>query len=133
MNYTEKRNIKVSIITPNYNCGCFIEQAIVSVIAQTYQDWEMIIVDDCSTDDSYTIAMEYANRDGRIKVYRTEHQSGSPVEPRNIGIQKATGRYIAFLDSDDMWLPNKLENQLKLFDNKDTAVVFSNYKKINED
>jgi glycosyltransferase involved in cell wall biosynthesis len=133
MSHTEKWNIKVSIITPNYNCGNFIAQTVESVLAQTFQNWEMIIVDDCSSDDSYAIAMEYASRDGRIKVYSTERQSGSPVEPRNIGIQKATGRYIAFLDSDDVWLPNKLENQLKLFDNKDTAVVFSNYKKINED
>jgi glycosyltransferase involved in cell wall biosynthesis len=93
----------------------------------------MIIVDDCSSDGSYEITTEYANRDSRIKVYRTEHPSGSPVGPRNIGIQKAAGRYIAFLDSDDVWLPNKLENQLRLFSDKNTAVVFSNYKKINED
>jgi glycosyltransferase involved in cell wall biosynthesis len=127
-----KYNPLISIVTSCYNNVSFIAQTIESVLAQTYQNWEMIIVDDCSTDGSYAIAMEYASRDSRIKVYRTEHQSGSPVEPRNIGIQKATGRYIAFLDSDDVWLPNKLENQLKLFDNKDTAIVFSNYKKINE-
>jgi glycosyltransferase involved in cell wall biosynthesis len=90
----------------------------------------MIIIDDCSVDDSYEIAKKYADRDYRIQVYQTECRSGSPVVPRNTGIQKASGRYIAFLDSDDVWLPEKLERQLKLFDDKDIAIVFSNYEKM---
>lgn len=71
--------------------------------------------------------------DGRIKYYRIDNPSGSPTLPRNIGIEEARGRYIAFLDSDDIWLPNKLEEQLPLFKNKDTAIVFSNYEKMTEE
>lgn len=123
----------VSIITPCYNASAFIEQTMLSVQAQTYTDWEMLIVDDCSKDNSAEIIRRYAEKEQRIKYLKTENSSGSPVRPRNIAIEKAQGRYIAFLDSDDVWLPNKLEEQLKLFDDKKVAVVFSNYEKMNED
>jgi glycosyltransferase involved in cell wall biosynthesis len=122
----------VSIITPCFNAARYIVEGIQSVRAQTYLNWEMLIVDDCSTDNSISIISEYVKKDNRIKLYKTERQSGSPVLPRNIGIQNAQGRYIAFLDSDDVWLPKKLERQIKLFDSKDTAVVFSYYEKISE-
>jgi glycosyltransferase involved in cell wall biosynthesis len=120
----------VSIITPCYNCSAFIAQTIESVLAQTYQNWEMIIVDDCSTDDSREKICSYIKSANRIKLFKTIACSGSPVEPRNIGIQKAQGRYIAFLDSDDIWLPTKLENQIPFFKNIDIAIVFSYYEKI---
>ena len=123
----------VSIITPSYNSSAFISLSIESVLAQTFMDWEVLIVDDCSTDISPAIIMEYAKRDKRIRLLQTEQPSGSPAVPRNIGIMSAQGRYIAFLDSDDVWLPNKLEEQLKLFEDADTAIVYSNYEKINED
>ena len=123
----------VSIITPCYNSADYIADTIKSVIAQTYQDWEMIIVDDCSTDNSLDIIEDYAKYDSRIKVLRTEKSSGSPVAPRNLAIQKASGRYIAFLDSDDIWLPTKIESQLDVFKrHDDAAVVFSYYEKVNE-
>ncbi|GHU17458.1 glycosyl transferase [Spirochaetia bacterium] len=122
----------VSIIMPNYNNGRFIGSAIESVIAQTYKNWEMIIVDDCSSDNSIEIIKKYQDRDPRIRLFSTESPSGSPVKPRNIGIEKAKGRYIAFLDSDDLWLPDKLECQIKLFDNRNVAIVYSNYEKITE-
>ena len=126
-------NNRVSVITPSYNSSAFISQTIDSVLFQTYTDWEMLIVDDCSTDDSASIIKQYSKRDARIKYLKTDLPSGSPCEPRNIGIMSAQGRYIAFLDSDDVWLPNKLEEQLKLFEYADTAIVYSNYEKINED
>ena len=125
-------NNLVSIITPNYNCACFIGQTIESVLSQTYRNWEMLIIDDCSTDNSIEIIEKYVKQDARIKMFKTECNSGSPVKPRNIGIQNAQGRFIAFLDSDDLWLQDKLERQLPLFDDANAAVVFSNYEKITE-
>jgi glycosyltransferase involved in cell wall biosynthesis len=120
----------VSVITPNYNCASYIGQAVESVLAQSFQDWEMLIVDDCSTDGSDTIAAGYAKKDSRIRLYKTPSHSGSPLVPRNLGLEKAGGRYIAFLDSDDLWLPGKLERQLALFKDEKTAIVFSNYEKV---
>ena len=120
----------VSVITPCYNGANYLVNCIESVISQTFQDWEMLIVDDCSTDDSKEIITKYIQKDSRIKYYRTEHPSGSPTVPRNIGIDNANGRYLAFLDCDDMWLPTKLEEQLNVFKDKKCAMVFSNYEKI---
>lgn len=124
----------VSIITPCYNSEDFISQTIESVISQTYSDWEMLIVDDCSSDRSPEIVREYMERDQRIRYLKTDKRSGSPTMPRNIGIENAKGRYIAFLDSDDLWLPTKLEEQMKVFSvNEDASVVFSYYEKISEE
>ena len=120
----------VSIITPCYNAASFISQAIESVLAQSFGDWEMIIVDDCSSDDSLSIIQKYARIDSRIRYLRTDKPSGSPTLPRNMGIKEAKGRYIAFLDSDDIWLPNKLSDQLKVFEKSEVAIVFSNYEKV---
>ena len=126
-------NINVSIITPCYNAASFIDETIKSVLNQSYQNWELIIVDDCSTDNSSKIIKKYCSLDNRIKYIKTESASGSPTIPRNIAIKNAKGRYIAFLDSDDLWLPNKLEEQLTFFNNEKIAVVYSNYEKINEE
>ena len=120
----------VSIITPCYNAASFISQAIESVLAQSFGDWEMIIVDDCSSDDSLSIIQKYARIDSRIRYLRTDKPSGLPTLPRNMGIKEAKGRYIAFLDSDDIWLPNKLSDQLKVFEKSEVAIVFSNYEKV---
>ena len=126
-------NSIVSIITPCYNASKYISYTIESVLKQTYPNWELIIVDDCSTDNSSDIIKLFISIDTRIKYFKTPKPSGSPVLPRNIAIENAKGRYIAFLDSDDIWLPNKLEEQLKLFEDQKTAIVFSNYEKINEE
>lgn len=123
----------VSIITPCYNAGAFIGDAIESVLSQTYQDWEMIIVDDYSKDNSAEIIQGYASKDNRIIYLRTDAPSGSPAKPRNIAIEKAKGRYIAFLDADDVWLPSKLEDQIKLFEDKRVAATYTNYEKMSED
>lgn len=114
---------------PAHNAGKTIASAIESVIAQTYQDWELLIIDDCSTDNSGAIVSEYVEKDKRIKIFHTDKSFGKPFYPRNIGIQNATGRIIAFLDSDDLWLPTKLEHQIPVFDDEKVAIAFSYYEK----
>ena len=115
---------------PCYNAAKYLADSIESVIAQTFQNWELLIINDCSTDNSPEIARAYALKDSRIRILQTEKPSGSASWPRNIGIQKAKGRYIAFLDADDQWFPEKLEQQLPLFDTPEVAIVFSNYEKM---
>ena len=117
-----------------YKSAAFVVDAILSVQSQTYSNWELIVVDDCSNDDSVTRVEELCQTDNRIRLLKTNKASGSPTTPRNEGVKNANGRYIAFLDSDDMWLPTKLEEQLNLFKESDdsVAIVYSNYEKIKE-
>lgn len=122
---------KVSIITPLYNSKKYIAETIDSVLSQTYIDWEMIIVDDLSTDGGAEIVEEYSKKDGRIKLIRLE-KNGGPGASRNIAIKRAEGRYIAFLDSDDIWLRDKLEKQIKFMREMDIAFSFTSYMWINE-
>ena|SRR5690554_904730 len=123
--------IIVSVISPLYNCSDYLEQTIQSVISQTYGNWEMIMVDDCSTDKSIEIAQKYAAQDSRIKVLQLEKNSGAAVA-RNTAIEAAQGRYIAFLDSDDKWLPHKLETQIQFMEDNDVAFNYAAYEKLNE-
>lgn len=99
-----------SVIMPAFNCEATLGDAIVSVLSQTFSDFELIVVDDCSLDSSRSIAESYARKDSRIKIVCLEKNKGV-AEARNAGIYLARGRYIAFLDSDDLWLPEKLEAQ----------------------
>lgn len=99
----------VSIIMPTYNCGRFIRESIDSVLAQTYEYWELLIIDDCSTDETERIVGAYS--DPRIRYMRNERNMGAALT-RNHGLREAQGKYIAFLDSDDLWLPTKLERQI---------------------
>lgn len=122
----------VSIITPNYNCKNFIAQTIESVLSQTYTNWEMLIVDDCSTDGSYEVALEYASSDKRIKVIRNEKNCGAAVS-RNKAIEISNGEFIAFLDSDDLWVPEKLEKQLLFMRENNCDFSFCEYEHIDED
>ena len=122
----------VSIIMPCHNGAAYLANSIQSVMDQTYKDWELLIIDDGYTDNSPQIIEDLAAADCRIKYFSIEKASGSPTYPRNVGIQNAIGRFIAFLDCDDMWFPEKLEHQLPLFDNGKTAVVFSYYEKMDE-
>jgi glycosyltransferase involved in cell wall biosynthesis len=122
----------ISVIMPCYNSEKYLIESINSVINQTFCNWELLIIDDSSIDNSVKIIQEYCNKDSRIKYFKTERLSGSPTIPRNIGIENAVGKYIAFLDSDDIWLPAKLEKQIALFKNEKTAIVFSNYEKMGE-
>jgi len=101
----------VSIIMPAYNCETYIEEAIKSVLNQSIDEWELIVIDDCSTDTTYNIARHIANKDDRIQVYQNEENMGV-AKTRNRGIALCQGEYIAFLDSDDVWCPKKLEIQI---------------------
>lgn len=121
----------ISIITPNYNCVDFITSTIESVLAQTYQKWEMLIVDDCSTDSSYQIACDYSLRDSRIKVYRNDKCYGAAIS-RNRAIKESKGKYLAFLDSDDLWFPWKLECQLQFMKTNNCDFSFTEYEHIDE-
>lgn len=122
---------KVTIITPLYNCSDFLDDTLNSVLAQTYQNWEVIMVDDCSSDNSVLIAQEFVEKDHRIKLIQLERNSGAAVA-RNKAIEAATGRFIAFLDSDDLWMPNKLEKQVQFMLDQNIAFSFSAYEKIDE-
>ena len=102
----------VSVIMPVYNAEEYIGETIESVISQTYTNWELIIVDDCSKDSSRDIARQYVEHDNRIKLIESDTNFGGPARPRNVGIKNAGGGYIAFLDSDDVWMPAKLEKQI---------------------
>lgn len=124
-------SVCVSIITPLYNCSDFLDKTIQSVLSQTYKNWEMILVDDFSTDSSLAIAQSYAAQDDRIKVIRLKENSGAAVA-RNTAIEAATGRFIAFLDSDDLWLPKKLEKQIYFMLEKNIAFSYTAYFSIDE-
>lgn len=115
----------VSIIMPSYNSEGTILKAIYSVINQTYTSWELIVVDDCSIDDTITIASSI--EDSRIKIITLPNNSGSPAIPRNIGIKQSRGQFIAFLDSDDLWKLNKLEIQLKEMEENNSSFSCSSY------
>lgn len=121
----------VSIITPSWNCAAFICETIRSVQAQTYQNWEMIISDDCSTDNTKDVIAPYLETDSRIKYISNEQNSGAAIT-RNNALKVAKGKWIAFLDSDDLWLPEKLEKQLKFMEEFHYNFSYTNYCEIND-
>jgi teichuronic acid biosynthesis glycosyltransferase TuaG len=120
----------VSIITPSYNSSRFIEECIDSVLSQTHDNWELLIVDDCSSDNSCELIEKY--NDKRIALIELEKNVGA-AEARNIAIRKAKGKYIAFLDADDIWMPTKLEKQIGFMLEKNIAFSFTSYESISED
>ena len=122
----------VSIITPSYNSARFIQQSVESVMSQTYNKWEMIIVDDSSYDNSKEIINSLCKKDARIKSVFLEKNIG-PARARNLGIQKSSGKYIAFLDSDDLWDPYKLEKQISFMEDNNIAFSYTAYQSISED
>lgn len=122
---------KVSIIMPNYNCEKFIVETINSVLAQTYPNWELLIVDDCSTDKSVEIIKNYCDNDARIKLFINEKNSGAAAS-RNLALREAKGKWIAFLDSDDLWLPEKLEKQIAFMVDNGYDFTFTKYRQIDE-
>ena len=124
-------NNLVSIITASYNTENFIKETIESVLSQTYQNWELIIIDDCSTDNSIAIIQNYLKIDSRIKLIKLEENSGAAIT-RNKGIQMASGTYIAFLDSDDLWMKDKLATQIAFMEKFNYNFTFTAYKKIDE-
>lgn len=126
-----EREHLVSIILPSYNVGKYIAQTIESVTAQTYPDWELLITDDCSTDDTCAIVKRYADRDARIKLFVLDKNSGAGAA-RNYSINKAEGRYIAFLDADDWWYPDKLQVQMDFMRLHHYEFVFSAFEYADE-
>lgn len=122
----------VSIITPTYACARFIGEAIKSIQAQTYRNWELLIQDDCSPDNTYKIVKSFADVDSRVKYRCNEKNSGAAIS-RNSALRRAKGRWIAFLDSDDLWLPDKLEHQLKFMMENNYAFSYHEYEEIAED
>lgn len=116
----------VSVIMPSYNTNEYLRETVNSVLSQTYENWELIIVDDCSSDNSLEILREYAERDPRIKVIINESNMGAAVS-RNKAIDLANGRWIAFLDSDDLWNENKLLHQLSFMSENAYAFSFTHY------
>ncbi|WP_185968833.1 glycosyltransferase family 2 protein [Carboxylicivirga sp. M1479] len=122
----------VSIVTPMYNSAKFIETTIISVINQTYNNWELIIVDDCSTDKSIDIVRGFAEKDDRIKLLEQPNNQGAGVA-RNVGMDHAKGEFIAFLDADDYWDEKKIEIQVNSINKNQWAGSFSWYKNVNED
>jgi teichuronic acid biosynthesis glycosyltransferase TuaG len=123
---------KVSIITPCYNSSTFVSNCINSVLSQSFQNWEHIIVDDCSNDESVASIKAYSGVDSRIRLIKHKHNRGAAAS-RNTAIGKARGRYVAFLDADDMWLPEKLDIQLGLMEKNNWAFCFSDYSIVDAD
>ncbi len=132
MIYTKKDSESlVSVITPSYNSSPFIKETIESVQAQSYANWEMIIVDDKSKDDSVHVIKQYIEKDPRIKLITLTQNAGA-ARARNIALKEAQGDYIAFLDSDDLWLPTKLEEQVAFMQKDNLAFSFTSYSLIDE-
>lgn len=123
----ERNEGLVSIIMPSYNTAPYIKMAIQSVLDQTYEKWELIIVDDCSTDNTDEVLSEV--RDERIRYFKNKTNSGAAVS-RNRALREATGQWIAFLDSDDMWMPEKLEKQISFMKENGYAFSYTNYEEI---
>lgn len=123
-------NELVSIIMPSYNTAAYIADSIRSVQAQTYENWELIIVDDCSIDDTDAVVASFS--DNRIRYLKNPVNSGAAVS-RNYALREAKGKWIAFLDSDDLWEPEKLEKQIRFMREHGYAFSYTNYNEIDED
>ena len=120
----------VSIVMPSYNTAKYIAETVQSVLAQTYQNWELIIVDDCSTDDTDEVVKPFLS-DSRIRYLKNEKNSGAAVS-RNRALREAKGKWIAFLDSDDLWLPEKLEKQIAFMKENGYHFSYTDYMEIDE-
>ena len=122
----------VSIITPAYNAAAFVEKMVQSVQAQDYKNWELLITDDCSKDNTREIVSGLSRADPRIRLIR-QPENGGPAAARNASVAAAAGRYIAFLDSDDWWLPEKLSGQLRFMQHKNAALSYTSYRRVDRD
>lgn len=120
----------VSVIMPSWNTSNFIAESIQSVIDQTYENWELIIVDDCSTDNTDEVVAEFTDK--RIRYFKNEKNSGAALS-RNRALREAKGEWIAFLDSDDLWNPDKLEHQINFMNEHGYTLSYTEYEKIDEE
>lgn len=121
----------VSVITPVFNSSRFILDCINSVKGQTYENWELLLVDDCSTDNSVHIIKKEINGDKRIQLIQSD-TNGGPAIARNMALSRAKGEYISFLDGDDLWLPEKMETQLAFMMDNNISFSFTEYGLIDE-
>jgi teichuronic acid biosynthesis glycosyltransferase TuaG len=128
----DKKSELVSIITPTFNSEKFLVNTIESIRNQSYQNWELLITDDCSSDGTINIIEHYIKIDSRIKLFNLKFNSGSGIA-RNKSIENAKGRYIAFCDSDDIWYSNKLREQVSFLDNNNLSFTYSGYDIIDEE
>ncbi len=119
----------MSIIMPSYNCGRYLEESIRSVQAQTYTNWELIFMDDCSTDETIRIVSDMKEKDQRIHLFSNISNLGAAVS-RNNALKEAKGKWIAFLDSDDLWEPSKLERQIQFMEENEYAFSYTSYCEI---
>ena len=126
-----KKEALVSVIMPAYNCEKYVVEAINSVLAQTYKNWELLVLDDGSNDNTLQVIEEFSKNDSRIKALPNGKNMGVSAT-RNRGIELATGEWIAFLDSDDMWESKKLEKQLEVAKEKEAEFLFTGSSYINE-
>jgi teichuronic acid biosynthesis glycosyltransferase TuaG len=122
----------ISVIMPCYNSAKYLDNAVRSVIGQSYENWELLICDDGSDDGSDKIAKKWAGNEKRISFFLNQFEKGAPGA-RNTCLKEARGRYIAFLDSDDEWLPLKLEKQIKFMENTKSSFVFGYCENMSED
>ena len=122
----------VSIIVPVYNAERFLKDTINTILNQTYKNWELILVDDCSTDKSVNIINKYSKKDKRINLVKNKVNSKAAVS-RNNGIKKSSGRYLCFLDADDLWDKQKLEKQVSFMKNNNCAFSFTGYEFADKD
>lgn len=125
-----QKEVKVSVVMPSYNAARFVTAAVDSVLAQTFQDFEILVVDDGSTDNTREVLEKYSSP----KVRYLYKKNGGVSSARNFGIENARGKYIAFLDADDLWLPEKLEKQVDLLEeNEDIGLCYTGAEKVSED
>src|SRR5690606_18938898 len=121
----------VSIITPTYNSAKYIAETIQSVQSQIYQNWEWIIIDDGSSDETESVVQQFLENDKRIQFHKFERNSGQAIA-RNTGIEKATGNFMTFLDADDIWFPTFIEKSIATIRKTNISFVFSSYRRSNE-
>lgn len=124
-------SVKVSVVMPLYNAAPFFEKSVASVLEQTYTNWELIIIDDCSTDGSGEQALEFSKLDSRILYFRNPVNCGVAAS-RNVALDNASGRFVAFLDSDDQWAKDKLERQVDFALYNSSIITYCAYRRISE-
>ena len=122
----------VSVIMPTYNCERFVEEAIRSVFSQTFSDWELIVIDDCSTDATFSLVQQLASFDRRVHCFQNAENSGVS-RTRNFGLDLAKGNFVAFLDSDDVWRVEKLEKQVARMLSTNAGLSYTSYAIVDED
>jgi len=128
---SKQHNYKVSVVMPAYNAEKFVKAAVDSVLSQTYENLELLIIDDCSTDNTYNLLENIAMTDARIKLFKNEQNLGV-ANTRNRGFELADGEYVALIDSDDIWRREKLEKQISVIEGQKADLVYCSYAFINE-